>query len=93
MNDEVFPHLPSFLFIFCLTNLHNSLQNCLSGSDKLCRLRIVHAVCALLAKFWRISLYLTDDAYCKALCDVKFRHIEGYGRKFRHIELSNSVIS
>ena len=31
--------------------------------------------------------------YCKALCDVKFRKIEGNGRTFRHIKLSNSVIS
>ena len=30
---------------------------------------------------------------CKALCDVMFRQIEENGRKFRHIELSNSVIS
>ena len=29
--------------------------------------------------------------YCKTLCDVKFRQIEGNGRKFCHIELSNSV--
>ena len=25
--------------------------------------------------------------YCKAICDVKFRQIEGNGWKFRHIEL------
>ena len=31
--------------------------------------------------------------YCKALCDVKFSQMEGNGRKFRHIQLSNSVIS
>ena len=31
---------------------------------------------------------LTKAIYCKALCDVKFRHIEGNGRKFCHIELS-----
>ena len=35
--------------------------------------------------FWWISLYLTDDANSKALCDVKFRPIEGNGGKFRHI--------
>ena len=29
----------------------------------------------------------------KALCDEKFRQIEGNGGKFRSIELSNSVIS
>ena len=28
------------------------------------------------------------DCYCKALCDVKFRQLEGNGRTFRHIELS-----
>ena len=50
--------------------------------------------CIILEKFSRISLYMTDDAiYCKALCEVKFSHIEGNGRKFRHIELSISVIS
>ena len=49
---------------------------------------------ALIENFWRISLYVTDDAiFRKALCDVKFRQIEGNGWKFRHIELSNSVIS
>ena len=31
--------------------------------------------------------------YCKALWEVKFRQIERNGRTFRHIELSNSVIS
>ena len=31
--------------------------------------------------------------YCKALCDVKFCQIEGNGRKFRHIELSNIASS
>ena len=32
--------------------------------------------------------------YCKALCDVKFRKIEGSGRKFSHIvEVSKSVNS
>ena len=37
---------------------------------------------------------MTDDAiFRKALCDVKFRQIEGNGRKFSPIELSNSVIS
>ena len=48
----------------------------------------------LLEKFWRISLYIFEWwRYCKALCDVKLRQIEGNGKKFRHIELSNSVIS
>ena len=37
--------------------------------------------------------YLTDDAIAKLKCDVKFSQIEGNGRKFRHIKLSNSVIS
>ena len=27
--------------------------------------------------FWRISLYVTDDAIGKALCDVKFIKIKG----------------
>ena len=31
--------------------------------------------------------------YCKALGDVKFSKIEGNGRKFRHIQISNSFIS
>ena len=47
-------------------------------------------------KFWGISLSVTDDAtvlYCKALCDVKFSQIEGYGRKFSHVELSNIASS
>ena len=37
----------------------------------------------LLEFFWRISLYVADD--------VKFRPMEGNGRKFLHIELSNTV--
>ena len=42
----------------------------------------------------RISLYVTDDAIAKLhICDVKFSQIEGNGRKLRHIQLSNSVIS
>ena len=36
---------------------------------------------------------MTDDAIAKALYGVKFRQIEENGRKFRHIELSNIVIS
>ena len=37
-------------------------------------------------------LYLSADAIAsKALCDVKLSQIEGNGRKFRHIDLSNSV--
>ena len=51
---------------------------------------------SLLDKFWLILLYVRNWwHYCKALCDVKFRQMEGNGRKFRHIyvELSNSVIS
>ena len=31
--------------------------------------------------------------HCKALCDGKFRQIEGNGPKFRHIELSNNFIN
>ena len=31
--------------------------------------------------------------YCNALCDVKLRQEEGNGRKFRHIEINNRVIS
>ena len=48
---------------------------------------------ALLETFGRISLYVTDDVFCKAQCDVKFRQIEETGRKFCHIALSKSVIS
>ena len=48
----------------------------------------------LLEKFRQISLYVTEDApYCKALCDEKFSQMEGNGRKFSHIELSNIFIS
>ena len=49
----------------------------------------------LLEKFWRISLYTVCDwlRYCTAQCDVKFSQLEGNYRHFRHIELSNSVIS
>ena len=52
-------------------------------------------ISTLLEKFWRISLYLTDDAtvYCKTECDVKFGQVEGNGRNERHIELNSSVIS
>ena len=43
----------------------------------------------LLEKFWRISLYSTDDAIAKLyICDVKFSQIEGNGRNFRHIASS-----
>ena len=52
------------------------------------------SLAALLEKCWRISLYLTDDAIAKeALCDVKFRQIEGNDRKFRHIELTSIASS
>ena len=44
----------------------------------------------LLEKFWRISLYGTDDAIATR-CDVKLSQIEGIGRKFSHLELSNSI--
>ena len=47
----------------------------------------------LLEMFWWISLYVTDEAIAKALCDVKFSQIEGTGRNFHHIELSNRVIN
>ena len=33
------------------------------------------------------------DLFCKALCEEKFRQIEGNGRKLSHIELSNCVVS
>ena len=33
-------------------------------------------------------LYVADDP-CKAQCDVQFSQIEGNGRKFRPLELSN----
>ena len=29
----------------------------------------------LLEKFRQITLHVTEDAYCKALCDVKFSQI------------------
>ena len=44
--------------------------------------------------FWRISLYLTNDTIAKLyVTHIKFCQIEINGRKFRHIELSNSVIN
>ena len=44
------------------------------------------AVRTLLEKCWRISLNVTDDAIAKLyICDVKFRQIEGNGRKFSHV--------
>ena len=43
----------------------------------------------VLAKFWRILLYVTDDAIAKL---YEISKIEGNDRNFRHIELSNSVI-
>ena len=47
----------------------------------------------LLEKFWRISLYIFDWwHFYFALCEVKFRQIEGNLRKFCLIELSISVI-
>ena len=42
----------------------------------------------LLEKFWRISLQFDWWRYFKVKGDVKFRQIEGIGRKFRHIEQS-----
>ena len=54
----------------------------------------VLCLATLLAKFWQISMYVTDDAIAKkALCDVKLRKKRGKWSKFSHIELSNSVIS
>ena len=47
---------------------------------------------ALLEKLWRISLYVTDVAIAK-LYDIMFSQIEGNGQNFRHIQLSNRVIS
>ena len=47
----------------------------------------------LLEKFWRISLYVTDDAISKLYVTVRFRQIEGNSRKFRYIELNISVTS
>ena len=47
----------------------------------------------LLEKCSRVSQYLTDNAIAKLyICNEKFCQIEGNGRKFHHIELSNSVI-
>ena len=45
----------------------------------------------LLEKFWRISLYLTDDAIAK-LFALAFSQLEGSGRKLSHIKLSNIVL-
>ena len=47
----------------------------------------------LLEKFWRILLFVTDDAISKLYVTVRFRQIEGNSRKFRHIELNISVTS
>ena len=42
---------------------------------------------ALSEKFWRISLYVTDDTIAQIyVCDEKFSQIEGNGRKFGHIQ-------
>ena len=45
----------------------------------------------LLEKFWRISMYVTDDTICmrRPMC----RKVQSNGRKFRHIELSNIASS
>ena len=59
----------------------SSIVESISPQPSLCSVRKVladFAVCDVLC-------------YCKALWDVTFRQIEGNGRKFRHIELSNSV--
>ena len=41
---------------------------------------------ALSENFWRISLYVNDDAIANfTVCYVKFHQIEGNGKKFRHI--------
>ena len=43
-------------------------------------------------KFWRISLYVTNDAKTKLYRDKKISQKEGNGRKFSHIEPSISLI-
>ena len=42
---------------------------------------------------YTVRKVLADFAVCDVLCDVKFSHIEGNGRKFSHIQLSNIVSS
>ena len=49
----------------------------------------IHNYCTLLDKFWRIWLYVADNAIAKLYVTyVKFRHLEGNGRKCRHIEVT-----
>ena len=66
-------------------------------------------ILSIFNNFWKIRIFsrtflgfkkvLADLAasdwwrYCKARYDVEFREIEGNGRKFCKIELSNSIIS
>ena len=50
-------------------------------------IRIFNLLYTQLERFWRDSLYVTDDAIAKPLCDAKFCQIGGKGRIFRHIEL------
>ena len=38
-------------------------------------------------------LHFVRNVLAVALCDVKLNPVEGIGLKFRHIELSNSLIS
>ena len=57
-----------------------------------------HIATCFVRKILAFSLYeyVIDEAIActlTVLCDVKFSQIEGNGRKFRQIELSNSVIS
>ena len=50
-------------------------------------IRSDHKVRKVLADFPVLDRW----GYCKALCEVKFRQLEGNGLKVRQIELSNSV--
>ena len=57
---------------------------------------LLFATTTPLENVWRILLYVTDEATAKlysTVCDVKFRQIEGNGRTFYHIQLSNSIIT
>ena len=51
-------------------------------------------MCTLLDKFWRIWLYVADNAIAKLYVTyVKFRQKEGNGGKCRHIELTVYLVT
>ena len=75
LSSSSLQNLSSYTFLILISNFV-SLDPCVYSTYTVRKGSADLAVC----DWWR---------YCIALCDVKFSQIEGNGRKFRHIELSN----